>query len=284
MKTIRSRNNPLVKTFRAARRSTRQGRRHILLDGARLIQDAHLARVPISIAMFATTLLRAPESGIGSLARTLRLASVDTVAASEAVLKAASPVRSPSGIVALAPYRPASMRKIGNALQSGLVLAAVNVQDPGNVGAIVRAADAGGAAAVVVTSDSADPYGWRALRGAMGSTFRIPVTRALSPEVIGREATTRGWKVIAAVPKGGTWLAETNLGEPCLLWLGSEGKGLDQNIISAADGVLSIPMRKPVESLNLAVTAALIIYEAAQQRGNFNPETADRTRHRRRLA
>ena len=215
--------------------------------------------------MFATTLLRAPESGIGSLARTLRLASVDTVAASEAVLKAASPVRSPSGIVALAPYRPASMRKIGNALQSGLVLAAVNVQDPGNVGAIVRAADAGGAAAVVVTSDSADPYGWRALRGAMGSTFRLPVASCDDVDELIRLARTSGATVAAAVPRGGVSLETTNLARPMLVLVGTEGTGLDHDLDERADMRLSIPMRRGVDSLNVAVASALVVYEARRQ-------------------
>ena len=279
MEPITSRSNQIVARFRRVARQTAPTEPTVLLEGPRLIEEALAAGVRLELTAISTSL----ASGHPSTGLIDRLTPVtQIVPVSPNVMDALSPVSHPSGLVALATLPPAQLDDMGCSPRP-LVVALYGVQDPGNIGAVIRTVEAGGASGVI-TVGGADPYSWKALRGSMGSTFRIPVTRALSPEVIGREATTRGWKVIAAVPKGGTWLAETNLGEPCLLWLGSEGKGLDRNIISAADTVLSIPMRKPVESLNIAVTAALIIYEAARQRGNFNPETVDRTRHRSRLA
>ena len=216
--------------------------------------------------MFAATSLHAPDTALGSLADALEQAGVETVVASDAVVKAASPVRSSSSVVALAPHRPASARKIGGALQSGLVMVAVHVQDPGNVGAIVRAADAGGAAGVVATGDSADPYGWRALRGAMGSTFRLPVASGGDIDDLLRRARASGAVVAAAVTHGGVPLESADLAQPTLVLVGTEGQGLDRDLDYGADMRLSIPMRRGVDSLNVAVAAALIVYEARRQR------------------
>ena len=266
MKIIRSRHNPIVETFRAASRSTHMGRQHILLDGTHIIEDARAADVPIEFAMFSAAILEKRDSTLGPLVRALQQAGVETIAVTDTVLRAASPVRSSSGVVALAPYRPASMRTIGGALRSGLVVAAVHVQDPGNVGAIIRAADAGEASGVVVTSDSADPYGWRALRGAMGSTFRLPVVACDDVQELIRQARDCGAAVIAAVPHGGVSLDIVDLARPTLTLVGTEGGGLDRSLDESADIRVSIPMRRRVDSLNVAVAAALIVYEARRQR------------------
>lgn len=279
MDPITSRSNQIVARFRRVSRQIAPTESTVLLEGPRLIEEALAAGVRLELIAVSTS-LASGHSRTGLIDRLTPVTQVIPV--SPTVMDALSPVSNPSGLVALATLPPARLDDMADSPRP-LVVGLHGVQDPGNIGAVIRTVEAGGASGVI-TVGGADPYSWKALRGSMGSTFRIPVTRALSPEVIGHEATTRGWKVIATVPRGGTWLTETDLGEPCLLWLGSEGTGLDQNIVAAADAVLSIPMREPVKSLNLAVTAALIIYEAARQRGEFNPETVDRGRHRRRLA
>ncbi len=238
----------------------------MLLDGVRLIEDARNAHVPIELAMFSAPALDEPSSRLDALAQTLQRAGVETVAVPDSVLRAASPVRSSSGVVALATYRPTPMQKIGRALRSGLVMAAVHVQDPGNVGAIIRAADAGGAMGVVVTSDSADPHGWRALRGAMGSTFRVPVASCDDVPELVHQARDCGAAVVAAVPRGGVSLESADLARPTLVLIGTEGGGLDRALDEGADLRVSIPMRRRVDSLNVAVAAALIVYEARRQR------------------
>jgi TrmH family RNA methyltransferase len=112
---------------------------------------------------------------------------------------------------------------------------------------------------------SADPFGWKALRGAMGSTFRLPLVREpldLALETA-RAARTR---VVATIPRGGTPLPECDLRGPVAILLGGEGAGLPAAWLDAADGRLTIPMRGKVESLNVAIAAALILYEASRQR------------------
>ena len=265
MRTITSRRNPVVATFRAAERSRRAGRQHLLLDGARLIDEAHRAGWPLQLAVFSSEALRDGDGQFARLARRLESAGVAVNPVSASVLSAISPVRSPGGAVALARHRPVRTERAF--ARAGLVLAPVGVQDPGNVGAIIRAADAGSAAGVLVTDGSADPFGWRALRGAMGSTFRVPVVDIGPAGVAVDAARAHGATVLAAVPRGGSSVYDVDLTRPSLVLVGGEGGGLAAGTAALADGHISVPMRQSVESLNAAVAAALIVYEARRQRG-----------------
>jgi TrmH family RNA methyltransferase len=264
VKTITSRQNPLVTSFRTAR-SECSPRRHLLLDGIRLIDDAQATKIPIEVALFSATALRAGDRRLTKLADTLARSGSEVLAASESVIEAVSPVRKPSGVVALATYRAYPLDRIITEVGSGLVVAAVGVQDPGNVGAIIRAADGGSARAVIATGGSADPFGWRALRGAMGSSLRLPVAIVDDLPALIVAARERGAKVVATVPRGGAGLYETDLTGPRLLLVGQEGAGLEHTVNSSADLRVSIPMQRQVDSLNVSIAAALIIYEARRQ-------------------
>ncbi len=265
MRTITSRRNPVVSAFREAERCRRTGRKHLLLDGARLIDDAHRAGWSLQSAVFSSAALGQGDGRLVELARRLEAAGVAVNAVSASVLAAISPVRSPGGAVALAHHRPDRMERAF--ARAGLVLAPVGVQDPGNLGALIRAAEAGGAAGVLVTDGAADPFGWRALRGAMGSTFRLPVVDVGPAEAAIDAARAHGATVLAAVPRGGLSVYQVELTRPSLVLVGGEGGGLAGATAELADGRISVPMRKSVESLNAAVAAALIVYEARRQRG-----------------
>ena len=264
VRTITSRHNPVIATFRSAERSSRADRRSILIDGVRLIHDAYRARVPLEVVAFSNNLLQKQEPTIMRLVRHLESSGVDVIAASTSVIEAMSPVRSPSGAVALAAHQPIPMDRVFE--RPGIVLATIGVQDPGNVGAIIRAAEAGGATGVVVTTGSAEPFGWKALRGAMGSAFRLPVVDIDDPRLAIDTARAHGATVLAAVPQGGVSLYDVDLDGPRLVLIGGEGGGLDATSSDLADHAISIPMRSEVESLNTAVAAALIVYEARRQR------------------
>ena len=272
MKTITSRSNPLVARFRAVARAQRSARTHILLEGARLIEDARAAGVPIEAVVFSAEALRQRDVALTRLASALvagkerrdNIGQAEIVAVSESVLAAASPARSPSGAVAIGRHEPLALTCVFR--DPPCAVAAVGVQDPGNVGAIIRAADAAGASGVAVTEASADPFGWKALRGAMGSTFRIPVIDAARLEPVIKSARHAGANVLAAVPRGGRSFYDIDFTRPMLLLIGSEGEGLELPLRTLADDTLSIPMRSSVDSLNTATATALILYEARRQR------------------
>ena len=124
---------------------------------------------------------------------------------------------------------------------------------------------------MIAAGASADPFGWKALRGAMGSAFRLPVVRVPDADEALPRVPARGCRVVATALDG-TPLDAVALDEPCAILLGAEGTGLPPALVEAADVRLTIPMQPPVESLNVAVAAGIILYEARRQR------TAQRSR------
>ena len=259
METITSRQNPVVRRFRAAAEGAGES---VLLDGAHLIDEALAASVPIELVAIDES--ARPE--VTALAHRAEIAGARVISVPSKVLSALTPVRQPSGIVAIA-RRPE--RSLAEALAEApqMVLMLDEVQDPGNVGAIVRAAEACGATGVIAGQGTADPMGWKALRGSMGSIFRLPVAvRQSLPEAVGA-ARAMGIEIVAAVPRDGVFLPDCDLRRPVAVLLGGEGGGLPDSLVALATTQLSIPMRPPVESLNVATAAALIAYEAQRQRG-----------------
>jgi RNA methyltransferase, TrmH family len=259
--TITSRQNPLVARFRTAARGDVGG--VMLLDGAHLVGDALAAGVAFQLA--AVTPASSEQVDIRALAGALARAGVEVITVSSSVMDASSPVKTPSGIVALAECPAVDPRQM-YAGPSALVVTAVDVQDPGNLGAIVRVAEAAGATGFVAAGGSANPFGWKALRGSMGSALRLPIASEVSPDQAIADAKAHGCRVIATVPRDGRAVFDADLSGSIAVFIGGEGHGLSRALIDAADERVTIPMQAPVESLNAAVTAALIVYEARRQR------------------
>lgn len=263
--TISSRQNAIVAEYRAVARGRADDDRRILLEGVHLIEEAHTAGVPILHAAIAADRIDADDERHVRLVRELTGRGTRVIRVTSSVMVALSPVRAPSGVVALA-ERPAVPVEDALAARPQLIVGLVDIQNPGNVGAAVRAVDAGGATALVATGTTADPYGWKALRGGMGSTFRIPVARHV--DVIDLVGCMRrsGVCVLAAAARGGESVYTSDLSRPVMVLLGNEGSGLPAAVAQSVDDSISVPMRPGVESLNVAVTAALVVYEAFRQR------------------
>ena len=260
MHRITSRRNPLVARFRDVARGGVADR--ILLDGEHLLSDAVSAGATVEVAAFAED---AADDRLAALADRVRRSDGTVVVVTAQVLDAISPVRQPSGVVAIA-ARPTSALEQAFGTAPQLVVLLADVQDPGNVGAIIRAAEGCGATGVIAVGRTADPFGWKALRGAMGSTLRLPVVTGQSLAAAVEHARARRIRVFATAPRGGTPLPSADLRAPCAILLGGEGPGLPAAAIDAADGRLTIPMRAGIESLNVAVAAAIVLYEASRQR------------------
>lgn len=274
MRTVSSRHNPLVRTFRdVAARSAADGR--LLLDGMHLIRDAYEAGLTLETVAFSSGYL-SDNHDADSLVRDLDHAGVDLVRVSESIMSALSPVRAPSGIVAIAAHAPSDPQAVWGHPRA-LIVAAVDVQDPGNLGALVRAAEAGGATGALVCGRSAHPFSWKALRGSMGSALRLPVAIIGTAQDALALAQRHGVRTVAAVPRGGKPPETIRWREPIALFLGGEGIGLSTELINRCHEIVSIPMQPPVESLNIAVAGALLVYEAHRQRGQ-TPATQEGVR------
>ena len=258
MRAITSRQHAIVKTFRAIARGSKS---HVLLDGSHLLHEAlHTGVTVDTIAVSGE-----PGADDARLLERARQSGCDVIAVSPAVLDALSPVRTPSGVVAIARRPQVSMAALLSPTPA-LVLAVAGVQDPGNVGAAIRAAAAGGASGVACDVASADPFGWKALRASMGSAFHVPVLRVAEMRLAIAEWRRAGLAIVATTPRGGESIYDMNWRRPVAILMGGEGAGLPHALAELADSHVSIPMRASVESLNVAVSAALMIFEAQRQR------------------
>ncbi len=255
---ITSRQHPIVKEFRELARG---GGPLILLDGWHLLGEAASAK----LAVEKIAICGPPTATEERVVDRLKRAGAQIVEVSGSVLNALSPVNSPTGVVASAQRPTVSSTSILKPAPA-LVLAATGLQDPGNAGAIIRSAAAAGATGVILDESSADPWGWKALRASMGSAFHVPVLRTRMLASLIKEWRAAGLRIAATTPRGGRPMHNVDFTPPIAVLMGAEGAGLPQEIIDAADVRVSIPMRGGIESLNAAVAAALILYEAQRQR------------------
>jgi TrmH family RNA methyltransferase len=256
---VKSRANPLVKRLRAMRE--RRGSL-MLLEGVKLIEEALAAGVAVREAAVSPRVERHPRGRalLGSLeGRAIPVRWLD-----ESILAALSEVETSQGVLALA-ERP----RFDDAAvfrDPALVVVAVGIQDPGNLGSLLRTAEAAGASGALLANGCADAFSWKALRGSMGSAFRLPQSAALESRAALALLRRRGVAVVAASLDGSRTYADWDWRQPSALLLGAEGAGLPAEIESAADARVSIPMAAPVESLNVAAAAAVMLFEAARQR------------------
>ena len=270
---ITSRHNPLAQRARQVRDGRDPAR--VFAEGLRLCEEAARSGLAVEDVLFTE---KFASAGRGArLLADLRAGGRASVAeVSESVLASVSDTKTPQG-VALVARRPATDREsFERALPAEpLVVVLHGVGNPANAGAALRVAEAAGAAGVVSTAGSTDLLSPKALRGSMGSAFRLPLwTGAGFADVLawcgGRGVQTVGTDL--AAERAHTEIDWT--GARAVV-CGAEAGGLAPTEAAATDLRVRIPMRPPVESLNVAVALAVVLYEAARQRG-FGPGPRER--------
>jgi len=254
MKQITSKDNPRYKLLRQLVRSThaRREQNRIVLDGVHLVQ-AYLAAFGS-----AGTQLFVKASAIDHAEVAALAAQADTVMLSDDLFDRAAPVESPIGILACAP-----IPQVLASHQASFVVLLDGIQDPGNLGAVLRAAAATGARAAHLSRSCADPWSPKALRGGMGAQFVLNLQ--LHDDL--RDAALRlDIPLIAAAVDADTSLFEADLAQSVGFVIGAEGGGVSPELIALASQRVRIPMRAGVESLNVASAAAVIFYEWLRRR------------------
>lgn len=251
--------NPLVQTARllARDRKEREQSGLAVLEGVRLAEEAVAAGLPLAYALY-TAELSGRERGAALLAN-LRAAGVALHLVAPDTLERAADTQSPQGLVAV--FCPRIWRL--EAIRPGLVVVLDNLQDPGNLGTVIRSLEAFGGAGLVVAG-GVDPYNPKVIRGAMGSLFRLPVVKAEVGEAL-RVLKAQGRRCYVADAGGDLTPWTANFTGSSVLVIGNEGNGPSETARALADGVISIPMPGPTESLNAGVAASLLIYEAMRQ-------------------
>lgn len=248
-------------------RSVRDGREKDLLfvEGLRLTEE--LATTALEIVEYFFTPEFAANERSARLLNSLRNSSGAIISAN--LIVSISETKTPPGIVAIA-KKPATGKIILEAFlksdQTPLLVVLHKLNNPANVGAILRTAEAAGAAGAILTRNSADVFAPRSLRGAMGAAFRLPIwTNAEFCEAL-EFCRASHIKTICAALNSRKSYTEINWKTAKALIIGQEAHGLTSDEIAQTDESVRIPMRSPVESLNAAVACGVILYEAARQR------------------
>jgi len=231
----------------------------------RLCEEALRASVRFESVLY-TRALAGDERG-AALLKSLREVCRDAHVVSEDVLESVSDTKTPQGVVALARRPQTGREAIERAAGVPLVVVMHRANNPSNAGAALRVAEAAGATGVVLTKGSTDPLSPKSLRGSMGSAFRVPLWTGPSLEEALGWCAERGIRTVATAAAATSTHTEVDWTKPHAVVVGPEAGGLTDEEVRAANDAVRIPMRDPVESLNLATALAVVLYEAARQRG-----------------
>lgn len=260
---ITSRDNSLLRRARAVRDG--KVRDEIFIEGLRLCEEALSSGLEIEAVIYSDHFARKDRGG--RLIERLQRAAQKSASVSEKLLDSISSTKTPQGIIVLA-VRPACDKEAFATKQPRIPLIVVlhEINNPVNVGAIIRTAEAAGATGIITTANTSDPFSPKSLRGAMGSAFRIPTWSAPKYEEAIEWGKSNGISTVMADVSGHAAYTTVDWRKSNALIVGRESTGLTAEEIAAADEVVRIPMQGVTESLNVAVAAGIILFEAARQR------------------
>lgn len=259
--------NPLIKQIRKLRQAKqRRSQQLFLLEGTHLLEAACLANWPLDTVCYTPAWAQKQPNLVAQLHQQgTRIEQV-----SPEVLQAIATTVQPDGVVATAVSRRSHLASL-TFTHLGLVLE--TLQDPGNLGSLIRTAAAASAEGLLLSADSVDFENPKVLRASAGQWFRLPmaVSQDLVPEVLAYRQ--QGFQIVATLPTAAQTYWELDLQIPTLILLGNEGAGLSPGLAELADQTVSIPLAGGVESLNVAIAAALLLYEAQRQRLGSDPNS-----------
>ncbi|HBE21003.1 MAG TPA: rRNA methyltransferase [Cyanobacteria bacterium UBA11149] len=257
---ITSTHNPLVKAIKKLHNSKgRKEQQLILLEGTNLLGEACAVNYPlVTVCCTSGWQESHPQLWEDAESQCERLELV-----TPEVLNAIATTVNPDGVVAIAkrPPIPSSPQ-----LPSSLGLALETIQDPGNLGTIIRTAAAAGADGLCLSSDSVDVDNPKVLRASAGQWFRLPITVCSDLQELVCQCQNRGVQVVATLPNARLTYWEIDWRVPTLILLGNEAAGLRTELTELANVQVKIPLWRGVESLNVAIAASLMLYEAQRQR------------------
>jgi len=261
LRRIEGRHNSLLKELRQAfSRGELTESGECAIEGFRVIEEAIRSGLRFR-AVFVS------ESGQPRAARLLpQIGShVETVLVPDKLFASAVPSESPQGLAALVHAKTHTLEGILENASSGPMLIVVGLQDPGNLGTILRSAEAFGAAGVMLGEGTVSVYNSKVVRSSAGSVFRLPVLKTELKMLI-ETLRGRGVRLVATSSHKGTILPQTDLSGRIAIFIGNEGAGLDKKLVSQMDELIMIPHSPRVESLNAGIAASIMLYEANRQK------------------
>ena len=261
LRRIEGRHNALVKELRRAFASgelTPDG--YCAVEGVRILEEAIRSGLKFRAVFFRASAENKAQRLLPQIA-----AYVETLLLPDKLFASAVPSETPQGVAALVRCKTFTLEDVLAKAQAGPLLAIAGLQDPGNLGTILRSAEAFAVGGVLLGEGTVSSFNSKVIRASAGSVFRLPMVQRKLPEVLG-QLREHGLRLIATSSHKGTSLDQAKLTGPLAVFIGSEGAGLPRDLLPEMDEVVAIPHSPSVESLNAGVAASIVLYEAARQK------------------
>jgi len=272
LRRIEGRHNPLVKRLREAfSRAELTETGDCAIEGLRILEEAIRSGLRFSAVFFRESAQDRAERLLPQIG-----AQVETLLLPDKLFDSLVPSESPQGVAALVRLKEFSLDDVmeKERLQVGPIIVLAGLQDPGNLGTILRSSEAFGSAGVILGEGTVSPFNSKVIRASAGSVFRLPIIHRQSShgksgaklEEISDKLRAQGIRLIATSSHKGTPLDQADLKGPTAIFFGNEGSGLPRDLMAKMDESIAIPHTTQVESLNAGVAASIVLYEAARQR------------------
>jgi TrmH family RNA methyltransferase len=271
LRRVEGRHNPLVKQLRQAfSRAELTESGDCAIEGLRILEEAIRSGLRFSAVFFRESAQDRAERLLPQIG-----AQVETLLLPDKLFDSLVPSESPQGVAALVRLKEFSLDDVLERLQLGPIVVLAGLQDPGNLGTILRSSEAFGSAGVVLGEGTVSPFNSKVVRGSAGSLFRLPIVHGRGKsaseklEDISENLRRKGVRLTATSSHKGTSLDQADLKGPSAIFFGNEGAGLPREVMAKMDEFISIPHIQQVESLNAGVAASIVLYEAARQRRSY---------------
>jgi TrmH family RNA methyltransferase len=265
LRRIEGRHNAMVKELRQAfARAERTAEGDCAIEGVRIVEEAIRSGLKFRAVFFRESAQDRAERLLPQIG-----SHVETLLLPDKLFDGAVPSETPQGVAALVKLKEYSLEDILERVHVGPIIVVAGLQDPGNLGTILRSAEAFGSAGVVLGEGTVSPFNSKVVRASAGSVFRLPVVLGKTAgglEAISAKLREGGVRLLATSSHKGTALDQSALTVPSAIFVGSEGSGLPRGLIALMDETVAIPHTPQVESLNAGVAGSIVLYEAARQR------------------
>jgi TrmH family RNA methyltransferase len=262
-KPITSKDNGAVKYLRSlSDPKQRKKEQAFPIEGVKMVEEALRSGTGVKMVVAAPSLVQHHGKSILKLAENH---SAEILWISDKLMDEVAETKTPQPVMAVVQMKEHSENELF-AHGSKLIVICHQLQDPGNLGTIIRTAEAVGAAGVAITPNTVDPYNAKTVRASMGSILRVPVVRIADISTFIKKCRQEGFQTIAMALEGSKTHFELDLIKPTAVLVGQEGAGLPEDILNTVDHRVHIPMAETIDSLNVATSAAVFLYEVMRQR------------------
>lgn len=234
-------------------------------QGKFLIEGFHLVEEAIKAGALVETIVYSLDKGKPAELVAVANDQIEWIGVSQAVLLKCSDTQSPQGIFAVVAKPKLTAENLWTVGLNDLVIVIDGIQDPGNLGTIIRSADAVGASGVLLGTGTVDVYNPKTIRSTMGSLFHLPIIEGDLLEILPR-AKAQGMQLVTTSLQAEQSCYDADLNKPTWIIMGNEAKGVSSEVAAEADTKVIIPMQGKAESLNVAMAATILLFEAQRQR------------------